>query len=316
MIGSLAMMTVAVLAAAGTHTDTTVTVKPGTRLELSNFGGTIAVSTWSKNSLRVQADHSSRTWIEVESEGPTLSIKAVHRRGIPTSVDYQLTVPAGMGLDLSGVNTDISVENSTGEVKAETVQGEISVIGGSKSVVANSVEGEVRIARASGKIECSSVNASVHIERTTGAVVASSVNGEIVLEGVDSDDVEATTVNGTVSYEGAIKADGSYRFSTHNGDVTVTLPVRTNATVSVATFSGEFSSSFPIQIKDTRHGRRFDFTLGEGSARIELESFQGGIRVQRPGDPEAKRVDGFQYEFKTGKDTKTKHKNGNEGNEP
>ena len=32
-----------------------------------------------------------------------------------------------------------------------------------------------------------------------------------------------------------------------------------------------------------RHGKRFDFTIGNGSARVELESFSGTIRLTRPG---------------------------------
>ena len=318
MIGTLTVLTAAVLAAAThTHTDTTFAVKPGTRLELSNFGGMIAVTTWAKNSVRVVAEHSSRVVIEVEASGPSLELNAVHRRGIPTGVDYQLTVPKWMGLALSGVNTDISVENSEAEVKVESVQGEVSVTGGTKNISATSVEGEVNIVGASGRIECSSVNGSVLVKGSTGPVVASSVNGEIVLDGIESNDVDASTVNGTVSYDGAIKGDGSYRFSTHNGDVTVAVSERANATVSVATFSGEFSSEFPIQLNETRHGKRFNFTLGNGSARIELESFQGEIRVRRPGSREAKRSEGYPYRYPKDKGTtKSKHKNSGEGNEP
>lgn len=285
MIASLAALTLAVLATA-THSDTTFAVRTGTRLELNNFAGSIAVQTWNKNAVRVTAEHSSRVTIEIEGSGPTLSLEARHWRGIPTTVDYQVTVPKWMALELSGVNTDISVENSEAEVNAQSVQGDVSVTGGTKSISATSVEGDVRIARASGKIECSSVNAGVRVTESNGQILVSSINGEIDLTGIDSDDVEASTINGGVSYNGSLKDGGSYRFSTHNGEVAVTVPERANATVSVATFNGEFSSSFPVQLKETRRGKRFNFTIGNGSARVELESFQGEIRLRRPGDPE------------------------------
>lgn len=307
MIGTLALA-VAVMATSATRTDTTVSVKAGTRLELRNFGGSIAVSTWTRDAVRVVAEHSSRVRIRIENSGPRLGIEAGHSRGFPTTVDYQLTVPRAMALDLSGMSTDVSVENSEGEVKIESVQGQVSVSGGTRSVSATSVDGEVHIRGASGRVTCNSVNGGVHVERTTGPVVATSVNGEIVLEAIDSGDVDASSVNGTIQYDGVIKPTGSYRFSTHNGEVAVTVPERTNATISVATFSGEFSSEFPVELKEARHGKRFNFTLGNGSARIELESFQGGIRLQRPGSSGAK-SEGYQFEYKTGKETKTKHKN-------
>src|SRR5262245_22358949 len=126
MIVSLAALTLAVLAAA-THTDTTFAVRSGTRLELNNFAGSITVQTWTKNAVRVSAEHSSRVTIEIDDSGPTLGFKAVHWRGIPTTVDYEITVPRWMGLELQGVNTDITVENSEGEVSAQTVQGDVTV---------------------------------------------------------------------------------------------------------------------------------------------------------------------------------------------
>ena len=301
MIGTLVLLTFAGLATA-THTDTMFSVSAGTRLELNDFAGSIAIQTWTKNAVRVGADHASRARVEIDRTGPTLDIRVEHWRGVPSTVDYQLTVPKWMALDLAGVNTDISVENTEGEVKAETVQGDVSITGGSRLITASSVDGDVRILRARGKIEASSVNGDVRIEAALGPVVVSSVNGEIVLVRIDSDDVEASTVSGEVSYEGRIQDGGSYRFSTHSGAVSVGVPAGANATVSVATYSGEFSSAFPVRLNQTRRGKQFSFTIGNGSAQLELESFQGEIRLHRPGDSEGKNGDEYRDD-----DTKSKH---------
>src|SRR2546422_1006208 len=51
------------------QTDTTVQVRSGARLEISNFGGEIAVKTWSRNAVRVVAEHSSRDRISVDPSG-------------------------------------------------------------------------------------------------------------------------------------------------------------------------------------------------------------------------------------------------------
>jgi len=317
MIGLMAALTVATLTTTSAqHTDTTIAVKPGTRLELNQFAGSIEVQTWSKNAVRVTATHNSRVEIEISGGAPVLAIQAVHYRGLPTNVDFQLTVPKTMALSLSGVNTEISVDNSGGELSLETVQGEVTVTGGSKIIKASSVDGEVRLVDATGRIECSSVNGGVQIERSSGPIVATSVNGEIVLRGVDSDDVEGSTVNGTVDYEGALKDGGSYRFSSHNGEVSIAIPERASATISVATFSGDFNSDFPIPLTESR-GKRFSFTLGGGSARIELESFQGGIQLRRPGNSGSRGSVDDKYDSKSKEKSKgsakSKGKNTGEG---
>jgi hypothetical protein len=95
--------------------------------------------------------------------------------------------------------------------------------------------------------------------------------------------VEVSTVNGEIFYEGTIRDRGVYRFTSHNGDVAVALPNTANATVNVSTFSGEFASDFPVMLSETKPGRRFCFTVGRGSAQVQLESFQGTIHIFRPG---------------------------------
>jgi hypothetical protein len=116
-----------------------------------------------------------------------------------------------------------------------------------------------------------------------GTVAAEAVNGDIHLIDVDSRDVEATTVNGEVVYDGRILDGGSYRFATHNGDIALGLAENANATVGVATFSGDFESAFKIQPVRAQKGHRFTFALGNGSAKIDLESFQGSIELLKPG---------------------------------
>ena len=92
------------------------------------------------------------------------------------------------------------------------------------------------------------------------------------------------SVQGNLDYEGEIRSGGHYGFSTHNGNIRVAVPAKVSADVSVATFNGNFESSFPVQLTRTGHGKRFRFVLGSGSAELELESFQGAIRLRRVGE--------------------------------
>lgn len=281
MIGVLTALTAIVLTAA-TASDNTIAVKPGARLTLVQFTGSIAVQTWSRSAVRVVADHGSRVKVELDSSGTSLRVKAESEHGVPAVVDYRITVPVWMALDLSGVTTEISVVGSAGDLRIDTVEGEITVKGGARSTPAGSTPGGAASRSAGGKVVCSTVNGSIHVERVSGPVVASTVNGEIVLDRIESSDVEATTINGAMTYEGAIKDAGSYRFNTHNGDVEVSIAENANARVSVATFGGEFTSSFPLKLSEARRDRRLNFTLGSGSALVEIESFQGTVRLRRP----------------------------------
>jgi DUF4097 and DUF4098 domain-containing protein YvlB len=268
--------------------DSTVPVERGQRLELDLFAGDVDVKTWSRNAVRVMADADGRGRVEIERSATTLSIRTSGRRGPPPSTDVQLTVPAWLPLDLSGVYTDVTIAGARGPISAETVQGDVSAEGGEGLVSVKSVQGSVSVTGAKGRIQANSVNADVEVRRSSGEISAETVNGDIELAGTDATTLTATSVNGDVSYDGPMHAGGRYALSTHNGDITLAVAEGASAAVSVSTFNGEFESDFPVMLTETRKGKRFNFTVGSGSAQVTLESFQGTIRLVRPGSVHAR----------------------------
>ena len=109
------------------------------------------------------------------------------------------------------------------------------------------------------------------------------------MERMDSSNVDASTVNGAISYDGAIRDNGTYRLTTHNGVVDLALTERTNATMTIRTYNGNFRSSLPMRFTDP-DARRRTVTLGNGSAHVDLETFNGLISVRRPNEPRPDRI--------------------------
>ena len=263
--------------------DSTVPVERGQRLEVDLFAGDVDVKTWSKNAVRIVADPDGRGRVEIERSATSLSVRTTGRRGPPPTTDIAITVPAWMALDISGVYTDITIAGARGPISAETVQGDVSAEGGEGLVSGKSVQGGVSVTGAKGRIEANSVNADVEVRRSSGEISTETVNGGIDLVGTDATTLTATSVNGDLNYDGPLHSGGRYALSTHNGDITVTVAEGASAAVSVSTFNGEFESDFPVTLTETRKGKRFNFTIGSGSAQVTLESFQGTISLVRPG---------------------------------
>ena len=278
-------------AACAQPTDTTVTVSPNARIQIQNFAGTIAVRTWDRSAVRVVTSRMDRDEVRITGRESAVSIATVARTGAPAPVDYQITVPSGASLDIGGTYTEITIDGARGPVSASTVQGGVALRGGDGVISLKSVEGVVSIRDARGRIEANGVNRGIILSHVTGDIVAETVNGSITLDGIESSNVEAVTVNGRVTYEGAIQDRGRYRFATHNGTIIVSIPEQANATIAAVTYEGNFSSRFTVPVAATSGSgvqRRATFALGNGSARIEAESFQGSILLARPGDPSLK----------------------------
>jgi DUF4097 and DUF4098 domain-containing protein YvlB len=274
------LTSVLISAAVTQQTDTVFAVQPGARLDVDAFRGEVVVRTWSQNEMRIVAYHASRTRVGITQSSSVVRLRPQAYRGV-ANVDLEITVPAGTDIDVNGTFMNADLSGELGEVRVETVQGDLAAAGATGFAYLYSVQGDVRLENATGDLTVHSVHGSLTVSQAAGSVTADATHGGITLSDIESSRVEATTVSGTVRFDGTIEDGGRYRLSTHSGNVILAVPENINAAISVATFSGSFDAGFPVTLTETRQGRQFSFTIGNGSARIDLESFSGDIDLRR-----------------------------------
>jgi DUF4097 and DUF4098 domain-containing protein YvlB len=273
----------AVTLTAAQQIDTTLAVERGQRLQVNAYGGEVTVQAWNRNAVRVEAATGGSHRVQVTASGPVVSVRTEGRRGPPKDVALRISAPVWMALSVSGVQANATVSGIRAPITVETVEGDVNVSGGDGLISLRSVQGSVSLQGAKGRIKVNSVNEDLQVTNSSGEIMAETVNGEIELNGVDAVTADASTVNGDITYLGPIRNGGRYSLSTHNGDITITVAEGTSASVAVSTFNGEFESEFPVPLSGTRKGKGFNFALGSGSAQVSLDSFQGTIRLIRPG---------------------------------
>ncbi len=292
------------------HTDTLLRVGPGMTLSLTNLAGDIRVIPWDRNEVRVQAEHDRGDQLVTEVRGQTVRLGVRSRHSSPPNVEWTLTVPAWLPLELSGIESEIMVSGMKSSVRAQSMRGDVTVNGCQGPLEANSVEGEVHITDVRGTVTAGSVNSIVRIVRVTGPVEAQTINGDIQLVKLDSPNVDASTVNGRVYYASSYQPRGRYLFSSHNGKIIVPMPGAQHVRVSMSSFQGQVESSIPMPTPPPApraRGQHYRFVMRDGVAvadpptapsspspraartpraaralvapEIELESFAGLIRL-------------------------------------
>jgi DUF4097 and DUF4098 domain-containing protein YvlB len=263
------------------QTDTTFAAQPGGRLRVDLHQGSLRVRSWDEPRVRIAATHSSRVRVRIRQSADMVRIEADPDGGAGRSVDYEITVPRSFGIYVDGVYAETAIENVDGRIRVHNVQGDIVVRDGRGELDLESVDGAIVVSGVQGRVDVESVNKGITITDVAGNVRAEAVNGSVQLAGIDADSVAVESLNGNLDYRGSIRSRGRYRFSTHNGAIRVAVPAGTDATVRVSTHNGSVQSDFPVQLRQMSASDRVTFVIGNGGARLDLESFGGSIRLLR-----------------------------------
>lgn len=258
--------------------DTVVEMRRGDRVIIENVSGEIAVSGWAREDMEIRSDDDDGGLV-VQRRGSVVRVSRDDRKGRRRSLDATLRLPSWVDVEVQGRSLDLWVEDVEGDITVRSVSGDVWIEGAGGAVDVRTVEGEIDVSRARAGVNASSQSDEVRLRDVEGAVRAHSGSGDIRLLDIRSESVQAETQDGDITFSGTIADTGDYRFFVHDGDADIAIPVNSNARIAVSTFDGDFESDFPVRIERFTGGREFDFTLGSGRARIEIQVFDGEIRL-------------------------------------
>ena len=265
--------------------DTAVTLDRGGTVSVSVYSGHVNVIGAAGSQVKVHGvvdrgevrfdAHSSSVRVQIEPE---------ERHGAGNA-DLDLTVPIGTRVQIDGFSAPYTVKGVKGEVKLESMSGSTTVDDAVGSVSIETVSGSISASNISGDLRANAVSGRLDISNINGDIESESISGHIWITGARSKSVGAETVSGSVSYTGTVDPAGTYTFKSNSGRITLAVQPDIGATVSLETFSGIVDSDFPVTLGSGTnrigHDSKFEFKIGNGRARIILETFSGNIRIQR-----------------------------------
>ncbi|HTK56007.1 MAG TPA: DUF4097 family beta strand repeat-containing protein, partial [Gemmatimonadales bacterium] len=183
----------------GLTRDTTFAVRQGQRLDVDNFSGSITVSAWNDDRIRISAPSSSDAF-SVDAGSITVHVSTqAEDHGGPGDSELTIQVPAWMELELSGNEVAISTSGTRANVKANTVQGDVTIDGGEGAIEATSVEGDLTISNVKGRVELSTVEGKVDLRNISGSGLdIETVDGDIDMTAVTSTNISSSSVDGDI----------------------------------------------------------------------------------------------------------------------
>ncbi len=233
-----------------------------------------------------------------EERGGRVTIKTIYpnqrgRSDYSVSVDFIVSAPAGTRISTRSVSGDVFAEGIDGELSVNTTSGDVKVSDAPRLMSATTISGEITLMNvgADGLLEASTASGEISATNVKARRLSlSAISGSITARGIEGGDVKLTTISDNVIFEGTLTPRGRYEFSTHSGDVLITLDGRTGFSFDGSAFSGSVRSDLALQGSRTtgasRANRRSDSrslsgTFGDGSAVISATSFSGSVTVTK-----------------------------------
>ena len=227
-------------------------IPAGSWLRIANLNGAIDVEPASGSSAEV---HGEKKWRDgdpskvrfmVTKDGDNVTVCALWHEDDRCDEDGYHSHGHGDN-DHNDVSVHFTVKLPKGvHVQTNTVNGALDITGASGEVVAHTVNGRIDAASSSGPVEAETVNGSIHVRMD--AVPA------------NMEDLEYSTVNGSVTIE---------------------VPANFNGELEMETVNGSLQSDFPITMTGRFNPRHLRATIGEGGPRIRLHTVNGSIELRK-----------------------------------
>jgi DUF4097 and DUF4098 domain-containing protein YvlB len=264
--------------AADSRKEARIDIAPGGTVNIVSGGGSISLHSGAGHQLLVSYTlHSAKVEVDQSSSDNKQRVELLTHAlpgEKPTAdearVDYDVTVPAGISVNVSTTSAPITAEGISSEIDLSSETGKITAHNIAKSHV------HVR-----------SMTAPVSLQDVTMTRVdVQSAGGTVQLKNVNGQRVSVGTTSGNIEYQGDCSGGGSYILTTHSGAIDVTLPAIASVDLTARSTTGAVENDFPLQQKPhtsfvPQQGRSFAGTSNSGSSSVELQSFSGKIRVKK-----------------------------------
>lgn len=292
-------------------------VNQGQLLYLKSDMGSVAVSSWRQNEVKIvitkkaKADSKNEAErifedLEIRFEQSGIGVNIIAEYTGPKrwfsgyrklNVHFEILVPREFNLDISTSGGSISVEDLAGAVNLNTSGGSITVGYIEGTVNAKTSGGSIRVSRANGDVDVHTSGGSISVGEATGSLDAETSGGSISLDGVDGDtkvhtsggglnlknlggNVQGSTSGGSIYAELIGKIDRDCYLKTSGGGITVLLPRNISVDIDAYTSGGRVSTDFPVTVSGKLKSNVLNGKINNGGPLIKLNTSGGSIRIK------------------------------------
>ncbi|MGB7209187.1 MAG: DUF4097 family beta strand repeat-containing protein [Pyrinomonadaceae bacterium] len=259
----------------------------------------VTINGWDRNEIRVYIKNGSKIGFRVHEKDPAsgkpvwvlITSLAGDIARYPGSEclsgeRIEIDVPMKASLMIKGKETETRID-SVKKVDIKNLGGKLALRNISGGIAAVTFEGDVTVENSGGQIS---------LETSTGNVIAYEVSpgqigdtfttktrsGTITLQKVDHRQIEATSVSGSVVFNGKFLPGGLYTMNTTNGSIKMSIPGDSSCKIIASYGYGTVNSAIPMKILTetvSQGGKSLVALIGAGDATVNVTTSSGTINI-------------------------------------
>jgi hypothetical protein len=270
----------------------TFVVEPDVRVDVEIVSGKIELRGTSANELHVRANGELR----VDGSPRRMSLRAPSAGWMPwahpVDVEVEIELPRQSRITARTINGAIEASDVAGELDLHAANGAIEVEGAPREAYLETMNAPIKFSGQRSAVVAKTLNGAIELEGVSGEVEAQTVSGRIRVEGEELQRAELRTMAGEIELSTSLAKGARVSARSFSGPVKLVLPEGTSARFDVQSFSGAIESEFSSRLAgdEPGHGHGFgphgpggrplSFVVGDGDARISIESFSGGVKIE------------------------------------
>lgn len=192
-------------------------------------------------------------------------------RGGRPAVDFDIDVPRGASLRLSGVSADLDIRGLSGDQEIRTVTG------------------DAQLDDVAGRVSLQSVSGDALVRGGAIALDVTTTSGDLSVVAERLDLVHVRSVSGDVRLSGELAAGPAHSVESVSGDLE--LAPSNGVTVRMSGISGSLGSELPHR-RATERGWR-TVVVGDGAAELSFRTMSGDASVVASDGPVTTPEDGL-----------------------
>lgn len=274
-----------------TSDELALSVAENINLKLCITQSNVKINGWNRSELRIFTDEDEIAYKILEKNAESgkpvwvmVTGGAGSRGDCITDSDVNIDVPVNATIDIQGREGNIRID-SVKKAVIKNVGGRLSVKNVSGGISAGTYEGDIVAEDISGSISLETSIGNILVNGVKAGQVGDTFNlktsnGTISLANVEHRQITATSISGSINFDGSFLNSGVYRFNTMFGGISLTLPGDSSCKITSTYGSGTFVSDFgQTSFGSSAKPRSTETVIGSGDAAVNVMSNSGSIRL-------------------------------------